>query len=152
MSRDLKGCFSHKSDDWRTPSLLYNAFIGKGFIDCFPFHSDKDELNNQYQNKKLFINPPYSKMSSVSPWIMEQALNDNKVALLVPARTDTEWFQDLLYLQPVIIFIKGRLHFNDSIDSAPFPSVLLLFNYQFILSRYCCYPYVDLVDIVKECL
>ena len=36
--KDLKGCFSHKTDDWRTPFDLYLAFKNRGYLDpclCF---------------------------------------------------------------------------------------------------------------------
>ena len=46
--------------------------------------------------------------------------------LLIPARTDTVYFHKLLEFKPEIVFIKGRLRFNDSKLSAPFPSILVI--------------------------
>ena len=60
---NLKGCFSSASDDWRTPSKIFAEFMRAGFVDCFKFQSKEDELQNNYFNKKLFVNPPYSKLS-----------------------------------------------------------------------------------------
>lgn len=60
---NLKGCFSSASDNWRTPSRIYAVFMRAGFVDCFPFMSEEDELAKSYKNQKLYINPPYSQIS-----------------------------------------------------------------------------------------
>lgn len=52
-----------------------------------------------------------------------------KVCCLLPARTDTKWFHE--YCQKgQVIFIKGRLKFEGAENSAPFPSMLVLFGYE----------------------
>lgn len=50
------------------------------------------------------------------------------VVLLIPARTDTRWFHEYLYNKPNVElrFIRGRLKFGDSKNSAPFPSMLAI--------------------------
>lgn len=48
--------------------------------------------------------------------------------MLVPSRTDTRWFHDWVYGKAELRFIKGRLHFNDSKDSAPFPSLVAVYR------------------------
>ena len=52
---------------------------------------------------------------------------DLYIMFLIPSRTDTKYFHKLLELNPVIIFIKGRLKFNDT-ETAPFPSMVLYFS------------------------
>ena len=59
---NLKGCFSHESDHWRTPSAMYKKYMDEGYIDPCPFHADFDGLKIDYFKKKLFINPPYSQL------------------------------------------------------------------------------------------
>ena len=126
---NLKGCFSHESDNWRTPSALYNAFMDLGFIDCFPFKSEEDEFLKIYRGgHRLFINPPFSKMGEVSKWVIKQAKLLNDIYLLIPARTDTKYFRQLvneLGNRMHIIFITGRLKYNDA-GSAPFPTMLII--------------------------
>jgi len=46
---------------------------------------------------------------------------------LLPARTDTKWFQDYC-LNAEHVFIRGRLKFGDAVNSAPFPSVVVVFR------------------------
>lgn len=131
--KNIEACLSHNSDDWKTPTDLYDTFMKLNFIDTFKFQSTENELENDYYNKKLFINPPFSKMKEVSKWIERQLENENTIALLIPARTDTQYFHDLAKYKPTIIFIKGRLHYNDS-KSAPFPSMLILFRKMILIS------------------
>lgn len=61
-----------------------------------------------------FINPPFGK--GVREWINkmnEESVNFNKVyVMLLPSRTDTKWFQDLIWKKgSTIYFLKGRLKF-----------------------------------------
>lgn len=123
----IEACLSHQSDDWKTPTWLYNEFMKLNYIDCFKYKSEKNKLNNYYYGKKLFINPPFSKMNEITKWLCDQIENENTIALLIPARTDTIYFHNLLKYQPMIIFIKGHLKYNDS-KSAPFPTILMLFR------------------------
>jgi site-specific DNA-methyltransferase (adenine-specific) len=47
--------------------------------------------------------------------------------MLVPARTDVKWFHKALEYGAKVQFIKGRLKFGNSKQSAPFPSIFLIF-------------------------
>lgn len=123
--KNIKACLTATTDDWKTPTKIYRKFIEKGYIDCFKYKSKENELEKNYYDQKLFINPPFSKMKEITEWIIEQSKN-NIIALLIPSRTDTKYFHKLLKLKPQIHFIKGRLHYNDS-KSAPFPTILLIF-------------------------
>ena len=54
----------------------------------------------------------------------------NTVVMLLPARTDTKWFHDYIYKRDnvEIRFIKGRLKFGGCKNSAPFPSMVVIFR------------------------
>ena len=47
--------------------------------------------------------------------------------MLIPARTDTAWFHDYC-VKGKIEFLRGRLKFGDSKNSAPFPSMIVTFE------------------------
>lgn len=47
----------------------------------------------------------------------------DQAMLLIPARTDTEWFAPLWHYH--MCFITGRLHFNEADNGATFPSVIV---------------------------
>lgn len=50
----LKGCYSHITDDWKTPTYLYNYFIKKlGCIDCFKYQDQENEFEKIYKNEIL---------------------------------------------------------------------------------------------------
>lgn len=123
---NLKGCYSHKSDNWSTPNDIYNHFINElGCKDPCPLYSKEDNLNNIYK-EDLFINPPYSEIDKWIDFIFKHYLN--YIFLLIPARTDTKYFHKLINETNRTIelyFIKGRLKFGNSKLSAPFPSVLI---------------------------
>ena len=147
-----KGLFSRETDDWKTPEKLYKAFIDKGFIDPCPYKATENGLIKQYENKKLFINPPFSKMKEWIDYAIRRWYDDCEIALLIPARTDTKYFHEILTTNPDIYFIKGRLHYNESEKNAPFPSVLIwLSNYwksQF--RRYYSVSLEELINIIME--
>lgn len=49
--------------------------------------------------------------------------------MLLPARTDTQWFHDyILNPKREIRFIRGRLKFGGAKNSAPFPSMVVVFR------------------------
>lgn len=47
---------------------------------------------------------------------------------LLPARTDSEWFQSVWDHASLICFVRGRLKFVGAKDTAPFPSVISVFS------------------------
>ena len=48
--------------------------------------------------------------------------------MLVHARTDTRWFHDWVYGKAELRFVKGRLKFGGSKNSAPFPSMVAIYR------------------------
>ena len=48
--------------------------------------------------------------------------------MLIPARTDTKYFHNYILNRTEVRFIKGRLKFGESKNSAPFPSMLVVFR------------------------
>ena len=77
----------------------------------------------------FFCNPPYSQIELwARKCYLENYINNCTIVMLVPARTDTKWFHNYVYGKSEIRFIKGRLHFNNSKNSAPFPSMLVIYK------------------------
>ena len=113
--------YSKKSDDWRTPSDLYKAFMDNGYIDPCPYQSEFNGLEKDYKGQYLFINPPFSKMKDWIDYGIKQFKDNVSVVFLIPARTDTKYFHKLLAYTPRIYFIEGRLHYNDSEKKRSFP-------------------------------
>lgn len=80
--------------------------------------------------RRVFCNPPYGRQ--IGKWVAKCAEESKKpntlVVMLIPARTDTAYFHDYIYKKTKEIrFIRGRLHFNESRQGAPFPSMVVIF-------------------------
>jgi hypothetical protein len=134
---------SSKSAEHYTPPEIIElvlSFWGQGKVGLDPcsnskgnpnfpairlFTKEDDGLRQDWICDTLFMNPPYGRQ--IGLWVKKlvgaQAFGyvDQAIALL-PARTDTKWF-DELYGYPAC-FVKGRLKFGGNNDPAPFPSVL----------------------------
>lgn len=119
-----KVLFSHKSDDWSTPTAIYNSFMGLGYYDPCPLHADFDGLS-KWWGKKAFVNPPYSKMKAFVKKAISEACNGCDVWLLVPARVGTLWFHRFTEVACDIYFIVGRLKFGGVSGNAPFDCALV---------------------------
>ena len=75
------------------------------------------------------MNPPYGR--TIINWVRkayESAKNGCVVVALLPARTDTKWFHDYIYNKAEMYFIRGRLKFGGSKNSAPFPSMIVIWG------------------------
>lgn len=122
--------FSKKSDNWATPK---NFLVETGYYDYFdpcPLNWDGNPSTNGLTTpweKLVFVNPPYSDIRSwLLKGISEIAVHNSKeVVFLVPARTDTKWFHELIYGRYKITFLRGRMKFEGAKWSAPFPSMLI---------------------------
>ena len=79
-----------------------------------------------------WCNPPYGRGDSgCKPWLdygIEQWSQGCTTVFLLPARTDTVWWQDSVKYASLVVFIRGRLKFGDATNSAPFPSALVVFG------------------------
>ena len=64
----------------------------------------------------------------ISKWVEKASKSNTTVVMLLPSRTDTKWFHDYIYNKAEIRFIKGRLKFKNSSNSAPFPSMIVIFR------------------------
>ena len=73
-----------------------------------------------------WCNPPYGR--KIGEWVKKASKSNATVVMLLPARTDTKWFHEYIYGKAEIRFIKGRLKFGNSKNSAPFPSMVVIFR------------------------
>jgi site-specific DNA-methyltransferase (adenine-specific) len=135
--------FSSKSDNWATPQWLFDKLnktynftldpcASQDNAKCSKFYTEEDNgLTKSFQNETVFINPPYSKTYDWVSKAYHEAFNDVRSIVLVPARMDSRWFHEFCFDPFVcksITFIRGRLKFGGSKNSAPFPSIILEFG------------------------
>lgn len=119
-----KGMFSRQSDLWKTPSKIYAEFMKRNFFDPCPSNPAFDGLKICWK-KWNFVNPPYSQIAIWLDKAFAERERENYSVFLIPARTDTKWFAKIINQKCHIIFIQGRLKFND-VGTAPFPSMFVI--------------------------
>lgn len=133
--------FSSKTDDWSTPQDFFNE-LNKEFnfeldpcassknAKCLNYFTKKDDgLTKNWDNYRVFCNPPYGR--EIKNWVKKASeARGGIVVMLIPARTDTKYFHDFIYNKEnvEIRFLKGRLKFGNSKNSAPFPSLIAIFR------------------------
>ena len=134
-----KGMMSSNSAEWATPLAFYEE-LNKEFeftLDpccttenrkCDKYYTKEDDgLSKDWSGEIVFCNPPYGR--ELSKWVEKchtESLKGVTCVMLIPARTDTSYFHNYIYGKHEIRFIKGRLHFNESKQSAPFPSMVVV--------------------------
>jgi len=123
--------FSSASDRYPTPEYLYGELDNEFHFTFDPCPLDGEDdgtarLFSTWSGKKVFCNPPYG------PAIRKFLDRWHEAVLavyLLPARTDTRWFHEVcLPHAKEIRFLRGRLKFGGSKNSAPFPSMLVIFK------------------------
>lgn len=138
--------FSSKTVDWETPEHIFEALdslYGPLILDvcathentkCAFFYSKKKDGLTQKWEGRCWMNPPYGR--EINKWIAKAAaearMGNATTVCLLPSRTDTRWFHDHIYRKPgvEIVFLKGRIKFGGSTNSAPFPSMVVIFRPQ----------------------
>lgn len=133
--------FSSQSDMWETPQDLFDKLNDEFHFDldvcatadnakCAAFYSPEQDGLIQPWYDNCLCNPPYGRQ--VGKWVKKAYdtayVDGNLVVMLLPARTDTSWFHDWIYNKAEIRFLRGRLKFGNSKNSAPFPSMIVIFN------------------------
>ena len=143
---DLKPLMTSNSNEWYTPDYLYNYLndIYKFNLDpcatkesakCLQYYTKEDDgLSKCWINKNVFVNPPYGR--DIKDWVKksyESSLNNCRVVMLIPARTDTTYWHDFVFkYASKITFLKSRIKFISSEgisnNSATFPSAIIEFD------------------------
>lgn len=134
--------FSSKTDLWETPQdffdKLNDEFNFTLDVCALPENAKCNHYYTPEQDGLVFpwvgvcwCNPPYGK--EIGLWVRRAWLasaSGNTVVMLLPARTDTKWFHDYIYKKSRVEtrFVRGRLKFGDSKNSAPFPSMVCIFR------------------------
>ena len=90
-----------------------------------PEESRRDALQCDWDGI-VWLNPPYGR--TIGSWMAKanhEPQGGATIVCLVPARTDTAWWHDYV-IQHEVRFIRGRLKFGNAVNSAPFPSALVV--------------------------
>lgn len=136
-----KGLFTSETDLWSTPKDFFDKIQAEFDLNLDVCASDDnhkikdyfttkdDGLSKSWSGYRCWMNPPYGR--EIGKWIKKASEGGAEIVVaLLPARTDTRYFHDYIYQKEnvEIRFLKGRLKFGDSKNSAPFPSMLVIFK------------------------
>jgi hypothetical protein len=131
MTLNTAVLFSSARGDWTTPTELIariDSFYGGDWLDPCPATPTFDALAGPWPTSAhIYLNPPYGR--SIGTWVARALAESHQLGaeliMLLPARTDTRWFQPLFSRADAICWIAGRLKFGGQSNSAPFPSALV---------------------------
>lgn len=140
MNRELH--FSTGNDVWETPQDLYEklncefsftvdaaALPENAKCERF-FTPEQNGLLQDWSNETVWLNPPYSRELQRA-FIRKAYMESQKgatVVMLLPARTDTSLFHEIILPYGEIRFLRGRLKFSGAKFNAPFPSMVVVFR------------------------
>jgi phage N-6-adenine-methyltransferase len=144
---------SSNSEDWYAPLDLYQKLDQEFHFDIDPcaektnrlgckiFYTAQDDGLAKIKDwpvGNVFCNPPYGRKGKGPLWVKKcakhAAYGKGTAVLLIPSRTDTEWFHNHIWQKNnvEIRFLKSRLRFENPdhtlTDPAPFPSMVAIFR------------------------
>lgn len=153
-----KVMFSSKSDEWTTPlttfaplntefrfkvdvaaskdNKLCKYYLGPDHVTPCMRDALAPAVLWGYDGDAVWCNPPYSLCKEFVAKAVEQQKNGVTVVMLIPSRTDTKYWHTYIWDADKhcprkgieVRFIKGRLKFGGAKNSAPFPSVVVVFK------------------------
>jgi len=130
--------FSSETDLWATPQKVFDKLnerfhfsldpcSTKENAKCAVFYTKEENgLLQDWGGHRVFMNPPYGR--EIKHWVKKAAESNALCVALLPARVDTQWYHDHIQNKAFVYFLKGRLKFGDATNSAPFPSMIVIFN------------------------
>ena len=139
---NTKVLYSSKEEKWATPQDFFDklndefhftldAAASPDNAKCTNyFTEEQDGLVQSWGGHTVWCNPPYCRKTGL--WV-KKAYEEHQrtgctVVMLLPSRTDVRWFHDYILGKAEIRFIKGRLKFGENKNSAPFPSIVVIYR------------------------
>lgn len=135
-----RALFSSAKTDWETPQELF-ALLQREFTltldvcatptsrKCATYYTSEQDGLRQRWTGRCWMNPPYGR--GIGAWVVKARKESSQgatVVSLLPARTDTAWWQDHVMKASEIRLLKGRLTFVGARAPAPFPSAVVIFG------------------------
>lgn len=133
--------FSSKTCEWETPQAFFDALNDEFHFEldvcatdenakCPQYFTEEQDGLSQRWYGRCWMNPPYGR--EIGKWVRkayESVVTGEcqLVCCLLPARTDTAWWHGYC-IKGKIRFVRGRLKFGGSKNSAPFPSAVVIFK------------------------
>lgn len=133
--------YSSRTEMWETPQAFFDELdeifnftedacaIAEN-AKCARYITPEQDALKCLWGGVVWCNPPYGK--DIEKWMYQAWLSSENTAktvvCLVHARTDTRWWHNWVTRATRVEFVKGRLKFGGSSNSAPFPSAIVVFG------------------------
>lgn len=151
---DITACLSTGKDDWETPDDLFSTYNSLfAFVLDAAANASNAKLPNWFGpgsplaedalsadwgpwlvKGNIWLNPPYSKglqgkfvRKACAETSKQPVGQHNHVVCLLPSRTDTKLFHEVILPHGEVTFLKGRVKFKGASQGAPFPSMIVVF-------------------------
>ena len=132
--------FRSATDLWSTPQAFFDALHAEFHFTvdvcalpenakCADYYSPQQDGLLQVWTGVCWCNPPYGTV--IGRWVQkayESAKAGVLVVCLLPLRGDTRWWHDYVIPYAEVRYLRGRLKFGGGCNSAPFPSVVVIFR------------------------
>lgn len=143
MSKFSKDRFESIRSDWTTPEDLFRAIDAEFHftLDAAAsaentktvrfFNKTTDAMRQTWAPHRVWLNPPYGEGYPLKKWVEKahsEAKNGAMVVMLIPARTNTNWFHDYCLADGEVRFIRGRPKFGGAVHGLPQPLCLVIFG------------------------
>jgi phage N-6-adenine-methyltransferase len=139
----FKGKFDSVRQDWETPTELFDSVdsefhftldvaasdINKK-VERF-ISQDQDAMTVPWGTNICWLNPPYGKGYRLSEWVekaYDESLTGATTVMLIPARTNTNWFHDYCLKHGEVRFVRGRPKFGGADHGLPQPLCFVIFK------------------------
>jgi phage N-6-adenine-methyltransferase len=136
--------FVSAKQDWTTPDDIFTpinnefqftldaaADITNARASKF-FSYEDNGLIQDWGKYTVWLNPPYGERSGkLSDWIkkaVSAADAGATIVMLIPARTNTNWFHDICLKRGEVRFIRGRPRFGGADHGLPQPLCFVIFR------------------------
>ena len=139
----FKGKFDSNRQDWETPKELFDSVDAEFHftLDAAASESNKkvkkfisaeqDAMTLSWGKNVCWLNPPYGKGHKLSTWVKkayQESLLGTTTVMLIPARTNTNWFHDYCLKYGEVRFVRGRPKFGGADHGLPQPLCFIIFR------------------------
>jgi len=137
-----KAMVSSKSNEWSTPWGFFKGLDREFNFTLDPcarddnakcekyYTADDDGLSKDWSEEVVFMNPPYG--GNTRAWVEKaynESLNGATVVCLLVSATDRSYWHDFIFpYASQIRWVRGRLKFGESKNTAPFASAVIIFD------------------------
>lgn len=140
VSQFDKNRFATCKEDWETPPALFQALHKEFQFTCDVAADNRNAKVPNFINQEqdalsvpwhgtCWLNPPYGRQLKL--WVEKayrESINGATIVMLIPSRTNTNWWHDFCMRASEIRFIKGRPKFVGAKHGLPQPLAIIIFK------------------------